>query len=250
MSKTFVWGHRGSGFIGTQNSLSSFKNAVEMGVDGVKTEARISKDREIFLTSQQSLKRNGEEIPLYELSSEEIRPFKLENNEPILTLHELFSEFKDRNLRYNFDIRAPEVGIRIIEKAKEFKLLDKIEISKTSLDVTPLLDFFSKIREFDKNVMLINTIFLKYSDIREEHLELDSMKKLNIQGINVYHDFATPKLFKLIKGHGIKFCIWGVLFKRSMQKFLKMKYNGHYVDAMMSNFPDRLVRLRNEIQNN
>ena len=50
MNRTFVWGHRGSGFIGVQNSLTSFKKAFEMGVDGVKTEAQLSKDHEIFLT--------------------------------------------------------------------------------------------------------------------------------------------------------------------------------------------------------
>jgi len=48
--------------------------------------------------------------------------------------------------------------------------------------------------------------------------------------------------------HGFKFYLWGVLFKRSMQKFLTMKYNGEYIDGIMSNQPDRLVKFRNEIQ--
>jgi glycerophosphoryl diester phosphodiesterase len=250
MNKTFIWGHRGAGFTGVQNSLPSFKRAFEMGVDGFKTEAQLSKDREIFLTFQQKLKRNGEEIPIYELNSNEIKMFKLDNNEPILTLPELFTEFKNYNLRYNFDIRTPEVGIRVIEIAKEFNLLDKIEIAKTSIDPFSLPNIFSKIRDFDKNVMLINTIFLKHSDIREEHLELENMRKLNIQGINVNFNVANFELFKMVKDLGFKFCVWGLLFNRSIQKFLKMNYKGQYIDAMMSNFPDRLVKLRNEIQNN
>ncbi|MFX0106393.1 MAG: glycerophosphodiester phosphodiesterase [Candidatus Hodarchaeota archaeon] len=250
MNKTFVWGHRGAGFIGVQNSLTSFKKAIEMGVDGFKTEAQISKDREIFLTFQQNYKKNGEEIHINDLTRTEIKSFKLENNEPILTLPELFNEFKDYNLRYNFDIRAPDVGIRIIEIAKEYNLLDKIEIAKTSIDPFPLTNIFSKIREFDRNVTLINTIFLKHTNIREEHLELENMKKLNIQGINVNYNMANLELFKMVKDNGFKFYIWGVLFKRSMQKFLKMQYNGDHVDAMFSNFPDRLVRLRNKIQYN
>jgi glycerophosphoryl diester phosphodiesterase len=250
MNNTFIWGHRGAGFTGVQNSLSSFRTAVEMGVDGFKTEAQLSKDNEIFLTFQRNFRRNGEEIPIYELNSNEIKIFKLDNNEPILTLSELFTEFKNYNLRYNFDIRAPEVGIRVIEIAKEFNVLDKIEIAKTSIDPFPLPDIFSKIRDFDKNVMLVNTIFLKHSDIREEHLELESMKKLNIQGINVNFNVATFELFKMVKDLGFKFCVWGLLFNRSIQKFLTMNYKGQYIDAMMSNFPDRLVNIRNQIQNN
>ncbi|MFW9940438.1 MAG: glycerophosphodiester phosphodiesterase [Candidatus Thorarchaeota archaeon] len=250
MNKTFVWGHRGAGFIGVQNSLSSFKKAFEMGVDGFKTEAQLSKDNEIFLTFQRNFKKNGEEIPINKLNSDEIKKFKLDNREPILTLPELFDEFKNSNLRYNFDIRAPEVGLRVIEIAKEFNLLDKIEIAKTSIDPFPLVDIFTKIRDFDKNVMLINTIFLKHSDIREEHLELESMKELNIQGVNVNFNVATFELFKMVKDFGLKFCVWGLLFNRSIRKFLRMNYKGQYIDAMMSNFPDRLVKLRNEIQNN
>lgn len=250
MNKTFVWGHRGAGFKGVQNTLSSFQNAIDMGVDGIKTEAQLSKDREIFLTFQQNLKTNGKNTPIIELESKKIREFKLENGESILTLPELFNKFKNYSIRYNFDIKTPEIGIRIIEIAREFNVIDKIEIAKTSLDSSPLPNIFSKIRKFDKNVKLINSIFLKYSDIEENHLELESMKKLNVDGINVNYNFANFELFKKIVDEGFKFYVWGVLFNRSMEKFLKMNYQGRHIDAMMSNFPAKLVKLRNEIQGN
>jgi len=249
MNKTFVWGHKGAGFRGIENSMSSFKKAIDMGVDGIKTEAQLSKDGEIFLCFQQSLKINGEDIPINELESSEIRTLRLDNNESILTLPELFSELKDDNIRYNFDIRTPEIGIRIIEIARKFNVIDKIELSKTAMDGSLLPNIFGEIRKFDKNVTLINTIFLKYANNEKEHLELESMKELNIQGINVKYNFATFELFKLVKDNGFKFCVWGLLFNRSIEKFLRMNYKGQPVDAVMSNFPDRLVKLRNEIQN-
>jgi len=250
MNKTFVWGHRGAGFRDVQNTLSSFKLAIDMGVDGIKTEAQLSKDREVFLTFQQSLKTNGEIIPVNELDSNKIKKYKLENGESIPTLTELFNKFKKNKIRYNFDIKEPEIGIRIIEIAREFNIIDKIEISKTSMDASPLPKIFSKIREFDKNVILINSVFLKYSNIEEKHLEFEDMKKLNIQGINVNYNFANFELFKKIIDKGFKFCVWGVLFNRSMEKFLKMNHQGRYIDAMMSNFPARLVKLRDKIQGN
>jgi len=250
MNKTIVWGHRGAGFRDVENSMSSFKKAVDMGVDGIKTEAQLSKDGEIFLCFQQSLRKNGEDVPIKDLDSTEIRTLRLDNNESVLTLSEFFSEFKNHNIHYNFDIQDPEAGIRIIEIARKFKVIDKIELAKTATSPSLLPNIFGKIREFDKNVKLINTIFLKHATNEKEHLELESMRKLNIQGINVKYNFATFELFKLVKENGFEFYVWGVLFNRSMQKFLKMNYKGQSVDAMMSNFPDRLVRLRNEIQNN
>ena len=49
MNDTIIWGHRGAGFRDVENSMSSFKKAVKMGVDGIKTEAQLTKDGEIFL---------------------------------------------------------------------------------------------------------------------------------------------------------------------------------------------------------
>ncbi|MHA1561337.1 MAG: glycerophosphodiester phosphodiesterase [Promethearchaeota archaeon] len=250
MNKTFVWGHRGAGFRGIENTLPSFKTAVDMGVDGIKTEAQLSKDGGIFLSFQQSLKKNGEYVPIKDLDSKEIKNLRTDNNESVLTLAELFSEFKDKNIHYNFDIKEPEIGIRIVEIARKFKLVDKIELTKTASDPSPLPKIFGKIRDFDKNVTLINSIFLKHATNEKDHLELESMKKLNITGINVKYNFVNFELFKLVKDNGFKFYVWGVLFNRSMEKILKMNYKGQMVDSMMSNFPDRLVRLRNKLQNN
>jgi len=64
------------------------------------------------------------------------------------------------------------------------------------------------------------------------------------------YNFANFELFKLVKENDLKFYVWGLLFNRSMQKFLNLNYKGQSVDAMMSNFPDRLVKLINTIQNN
>jgi glycerophosphoryl diester phosphodiesterase len=250
MNKTFVWGHRGAGFRDIENSMSSFRKAIDMGVDGIKTEAQLSKDGEIFLCFQQKLRKNRGYVPINELDSSEIKSLRLDNKESVLTLPELFSEFKNQNIRYNFDLTDPEIGIKIIEIARKFKVIDKIELAKTAMDGSLLPDIFGKIREFDKNVTLINTIFLKYANNEKDHLELESMRDLNIQGINVKYNFANFELFKLVKENGFKFYVWGLLFNRSIRKFLKMNYKGQSVDAMMSNFPDRLVRLRNKIQNN
>lgn len=249
LNKTIIWGHRGTGFTGVQNTFSSFRNAIDMGVDGIKTETKLSKEGEVVICYFNNIKINGEDVPIQELTIEEIKNFKLENNESIPTLREVFEAFKNSNIKYNFDIANPKEGIQIVKTAKEYGLVDHIELAKPSTRPDSLSDFFTEIRNFDKNVMLVNSVFLKHSVIKDEHFELDDMRKLNIKGINVNYNYANFDLFKRVKDHGFKFCVWGILFKRSMKKFLTMKYNGEYIDAMMSNQPSRLVKFRNEFQN-
>ena len=249
MNRTFVWGHRGAGFKGTQNTFSSFKNAIDMGVDGIKTEPKLSKEGEVVLSFFNTLKINREEVPIKELTIEEIKKFKLENSESIPTLREVFEAFESNNIKYNFDIANPEEGIQIIKTAKEYGLVDHIELAKPSTRSDPLNDFFTEIRNFDKNVMLNNSVLYKHLEIEDKHLELEDMRKLNIKGINVNYNFANYDLFKRVKELGFKFYVWGILFKRQMKKFLTMKYNGEYIDAIMSNQPDRLIKFRDEFQN-
>ncbi len=248
MNRTFIWGHRGSGFTGVQNTFSSFQNAIDMGVDGIKTEAKLSKDGEIVLSFYQSLKKNGNDVLINELTINDIKEFKLENGETIPTLREVFTGFKKYDIKYNFDITEPGVGIKIIEIAEEFNLINNIEIGKPALYPRPLPDIFSKIREFNQDVTLINSIFLKHSIINEKHLELENMRKLNVQGINVNFNYADYDLFKIVKDRGFTFYIWGIQFERTIKNFLSMNYNGEFVDAVFSNLPERVLRMRDEIQ--
>jgi glycerophosphoryl diester phosphodiesterase len=237
------------GFKETQNCLSSFISAAKIGVDGIKTEAKLSKENEIVLSFYNSLRFNGEEKPIRELTLDQIKKFKLENGKTIPTLREVFEALEDYNIKYNIDIMGSEVGIKIIDTAKEFGLIDRIELGKPSIHPDSLSKFYTEIRDYDKNVTLINSISLKYSDIRDEHLEIEDMRKLNVEGININFNFVNFDLFKRVKDLGFKFYVWGVLFKRSMENLLTMKYNGSYIDAMMSNQPDRLIKFRNELQN-
>ena len=249
MNRTFIWGHRGTGFIGTQNTMSSFKNAIDMGVDGIKTETKLSKEGEIVLSYFNTLNINGEDVPIQELTIEEIKKFKLENNETIPTLREVLEVFESYGTKYNFDIANTEEGIGIIRTAKEYGLVDHIELSKPSTRSDSLSNFFTEIRNFDKNVTLINSVFVKHTVIEDKHLELEDMRKLNIKAFNINYNLANFELFKRVKEHGFKICVWGILFKRSMKNFLTMKYNGEYIDAIMPNQPDRLVNFRNTFQN-
>jgi len=256
MNKTFIWGHRGSGFRNyddnnnyiVQNSLKSFHHAVNEGVDGIKTEARLSKDNEVILCSQQRIPVDGVMSPINELSCDLIKSMKLENNESIPTLRNLFDMFKGLDIRYNFDISGPEVGIEIIKIAEKYGIKDKIELAKSSSDPRSLKEIFENIRDFDKKVILANSVSLRYSKIKKEHLELKSMYDFDVKVINVNYNFANYDLFRTVKDMGFKFYIWGVLFKLTMEKFLRMNYKGDFIDAMFSNFPFRLMKIRELIQ--
>ena len=249
MNRTFVWGHRGAGFRHpVENSMSSFRKAVEMGVDGLKTEAQLSKDGEVILSFYNQVKFNGVSAKISELTVEEIKKVRLENNEQILTIREFFDEFGKKDLRFNFDIKEAPIGVKIIEVGEELSLIDRIEIAKPAIVFTSLEDFFRPLREKNEKIHFVNSVFGGYINISEKDLEFDVMEELNIEVYNIQHYKSSFEIFKLIKDSGYKCYLWGVLFKHFMEKYLKMNYNEARIDGIFTNYPDTLLKLRNEIQ--
>ncbi len=73
MVLTIIWGHRGAGFRGVENSMSSFKKAVDMGVDGIKTEAQLLKDGEIILKFLPYIFIEGKKTLLKEINLDDLK---------------------------------------------------------------------------------------------------------------------------------------------------------------------------------
>ncbi len=251
MNRTIVWGHRGAGFrYPVENSMSSFKKATKMGVDGLKTETQLSKDEQVILSFSNQVNLNGSSKRISNLNLREIKKIKLKNNEQILTLRDLFNEFGKSNLIFNFDVRETPVGVKIIEIGEELDLIDRIEIAKPASIFTSLDDFFRPLREKNEKVNFVNSVFggYKKNSIAEKELQFDVMEELNIQVFNIQHYKSNFELFKLIKDSGYKCYLWGVFFKHFMEKYLNMNYDDGRIDGIFTNYPDTLLKLRNEIQ--
>jgi len=243
LDRTIIWGHRGAGFRGIENSMSSFKKAVEMGVDGLKTEANLTNDGHIVLVFPYNFKIDGERRKIRDLNLDQINEVKLSNGESIPTLTELFEMFKDSNLKYSFDIFDINTGKRIVELAKRYNVLENIEIAKPAGIRVPFDEFLYPLRKLNENVILVNSCFNSKQISENGYTNLKKMIDLDIQVVNLNHHNFSYKIFELVKEKGLKSYLWGVLFKYFMRKYLKIR-----VDAIYTNFPDKILELRKEIQ--
>ncbi|MHA2181543.1 MAG: glycerophosphodiester phosphodiesterase, partial [Promethearchaeota archaeon] len=83
MDRTIIWGHRGAGFRDVENSMSSFKKAVDMGVDGIKTETQLTKDGEILLHFLPFIILKNKKSFIQDISIKTAKRVKLGNEESI-----------------------------------------------------------------------------------------------------------------------------------------------------------------------
>jgi len=164
LEKTVIWGHRGAGVRDVENSMASFQKAIDWGVDGIKTEANLTKDGSIALIFPRNFRLNGEVKKISEVTLEEVKTVKLANGEAIPTLTELFEKFGDYDLFFNFDVWDLKTGEKIIETAKKFHLVDRIEIAKPATSRQSFDDFLNPLRQKNKqfSIKLIDFFYFPF----------------------------------------------------------------------------------------
>ncbi|MHA1884310.1 MAG: glycerophosphodiester phosphodiesterase [Promethearchaeota archaeon] len=247
MKSMIVWGHRGAGFRGVENSMSSFKKAVDMGVDGIKSEAQLTNDKEIVLHFLPFIVFKNNKNFIHDVNLSVVKRVKLENNDSIPTLHEVFEEFGD-NIRYNFDIFTVDTGLKIIEVAEEYNLIDNVELTKPVGHTKSADSLFKPIRKKNKEITLICSLYSDKQISENNYRHLTHMKELEVQVINLAHHRFNFDVFTKVKKAGFKFYLWSVLFKYFMRKYLTLEYEGYGIDGIYTNYPDKLIDLRSEIQ--
>ena len=77
-----IMGHRGSPTLITENTLPSFKKAIDQGVDGLEFDIRLSKDKQIVIFHDSNLKRlSARDDSITDLSLAELQTIVLNKQE-------------------------------------------------------------------------------------------------------------------------------------------------------------------------
>jgi len=78
MKLPLIIGHRGAKGIVPENSLSGFKKAVELGIDGVELDVHLTKDGKLVIIHDMDLKRlTGIKIPVKQLTFKELKKYDI-----------------------------------------------------------------------------------------------------------------------------------------------------------------------------
>src|SRR5215210_999582 len=107
-----IYGHRGSPATSLENTLASFREAIDAGVDGLEFDVRASADgipivihdRELDRTT--SMTGNVDELPF-----ESIRSADAGNGQPVPTFEEVLDLVTDR---VHLDIEVKQSGIESV----------------------------------------------------------------------------------------------------------------------------------------
>lgn len=237
-------GHRGAMAHATENTLASFKKALEFDIDMVELDVRITKDKHPVVVHDRTLRRVAKEyLRVNRLTLQQLKKVKLQDDESIPTLAEVL-EVLDSKVGFNIDLKVRGSAQAVIQTLRDYKIdLDKVMISSVhpselreaetlEPEVTKALIFRSA--NASKFWLTMDALAILFLPITQYYIAW-LVHHANADYLNINYRFLSRKKMELFKKRGIKICAWTVDSKR---KIAHLKNMG--VDGIISNYPDRL----------
>ncbi|RQW93224.1 MAG: glycerophosphodiester phosphodiesterase [Geobacter sp.] len=216
-------GHRGARACEPENTLLSFKKALELGVDAVELDVRKTKDNEIVVIHDADLKRttNGEGL-VSDLTLKEMKVFVTEKDQRIPTLEEVL-DLISKKVKVFVELKEPGFEEKVLE------LVEKKGLRKNVIIVSFLEDALKRVRELDAQIET-GLIYAKHKNPLKAALEVKAQWLLS------FYRFTHTADVEKAHAKGLKVLVWTVNTSEEMTEMTKKG-----LDAIATDKPDLLV---------
>jgi glycerophosphoryl diester phosphodiesterase len=217
-------GHRGAKAYEPENTLRSFKKALEIGVDAVELDVRKTKDNQLVVIHDADVKRTTDGKGLVsELTLKEIKEFSAEQGEKIPTLKEAL-DFLDKKVKILIELKEAGVEEKMLAAVRENGL------HKNVIIVSFIEEALRKVRELNKEVET-GLIYVKHKNPIKAALDLKASYLLPL-----YRFTHTANVQKAHE-NGLKVIVWTVNKPEEVAEYAKKG-----VDGIASDKPEILVQ--------
>lgn len=237
-------GHRGARGLEPENTILSFKKAIELNCEYVELDVRLSKDNELVVIHDASLRRTtngwGKISKNNYKKISNVRTKKKDQKIP--TLQDVINETKGK-IKLNIEIKDSLAGEKVAELIVKNKISKNTMVSsnyvksllivkKNSQDIKTALIYYAYQKKWQMFFMAIyNLVFWPFV---KKHI-LSKAKRAKVEYINLFYKFATKDHVKTIKSSGFGVIVWTVNNNKELSKLIK---NG--IDGYITDYPDRL----------
>lgn len=221
-----VIGHRGACGYEPENTLASFKKALNLGVDMIELDVHALKTGELVVIHDDKLERttNGRGS-IYDLTLDKLRKLDAGKGQYVPTLKEII-EFVNRRVPINIELKGPGTakGVsRVIDKYLSLGW-DRDHFFVSSFNHVEL----DKFRSLKPDIKIGTVIYgtpLDYAAFAS---------KIKSYSINISLEFISREFVRDAKKRGLKVFVFTVNDQDDAKKVLDLK-----VDGVFSDYPDK-----------
>ena len=236
---TIIVAHRGGAKIANENTLSSFQQAIEMGVDMVELDVHMTRDNHVVVCHDMTIDRttNGagkiEDMTLQQFKQAVVVDYasKLPTSESMPTLREALELMKGRTkilleIKRRNKNQYPGVEQQIIDMIHEMEMVDQVVIQ--SFDDQALFT----VHQLDPTIRIEKLLFcrLPFGMCFDGKINRFSFEKYKIcASLNFMYKFIDQKSIDKLHAEGFEVKVWTVDDPR------KLNYKA---DGVITNRPD------------
>lgn len=221
-------GHRGAMGYEPENTLRSFKKALELGVDMVELDVYVLKTGELVVIHDDKVNRTTDgKGYVIDKSFEDIRALDAGQGEKVPTLKEVF-DLVDKKVPINVELKGENTAKPVAELIKNYigeKGWTTEHFLVSSFDHYELKDFKELMPEIRVGA-LITGIPIGYSDYA---------KSLDAYSVNLNLEFINKRFVDDAHDKGFKVFVYTVNDEDDIERMRQLG-----VDGLFSNYPDRI----------
>jgi len=208
-------GHRGARAYETENTLESFKKAIELGVNAIELDVRKSKDGKLVIIHDDNLKKVfGKDILVNQATLKELKQFT-ENKIP--TLEEALKVIDKKVDKILVELKETGYGKKVLDIIKKEKLKDSVII--ISFHEQALLN----VRKLD-NEIETGLIYSKYKN------PVDVALKLNARYLVSLYRFTHTRDIEKAHKNNLKVIVWTINTKQEVKDYIAKGVDGIATD--------------------
>ncbi len=232
-----VIGHRGASTLAPENTLASFKKAIDIGVDYLELDVWNSYDDSLMVIHDNTIDRttNGTgtvtalkyfQIRRWDAGSWFDSTFK---DEKIPTLREVLALMKEKNARACVEVKNTQYTANVVNLIKEMGLVDNVYLC--CFYISALIEAKS----------IEPTMKVLYYVDPVSFAEIDTLKNIGGSVIGSGNG-NTQEMINYAHQQGIEFWPWTIDDSISMRSFIAKN-----VDAIITNYPQVLLSIRDSL---
>ena len=232
MVNTHVVGHRGIDSLAPENTINSFKKAIELGVNAIECDLHCTSDQELVVIHDSTVDRTTDGIGnISEMQLAHILNLTTTTGEKIPTFKQVLDTINGKcKLICELKGLGTELAADIVA---DFGLMDQVIF--ISFLITRLKKILKKFPSAS-----ISPIFSKYSEIN-----LLEIKLLGAKSLDVFHEIVTKKLADEIQSAGFYLRVWTPNTVTDFERLITIG-----VDGITTDRADLLLNFLNNYERN
>jgi len=223
-SQILIIGHRGANKSEPENTLKSFRKAIELQADYIELDVQVSKDGEIVVIHGYEISElTGYNGYVEKMTLDELKQLDFGEGEKIPTLQEVI-DLAQGEIGLQIEIKVEEIGKKIIEMLRDASLIESTIIS--SFIHNELL----KIKKLEPEIKLGALLSERISEPRDLTNATKRVIKKNFFAVHPHFAGIDKELVDFAHTNNLKVNVWTVNERTDMERLIKLGVDGIITD--------------------